>query len=246
MNILKKLAVATAGAAFTILGVGATAQAISFTESGDAGETLDTAQIVNSQLPGTPLESITGFLSDDNADLFQIFLTGGQTFSATTQGGTVLDTQLFLFNADGFGVEANDDTTPSDPEADRIRQSTLLPGGLSPTTSGIYYLGISGTNNDPVSSRSFPSGFIFPDDPEGVVGPTGPGRESPLIGFENGSGANDGYTITLTGAQFSNAAAVPFELSPGLGSLILGAWGVLAYFKSVQKHKSLKSRVSKN
>ena len=53
-----------------------------FSESSDAGETLATAtSLVTQQM--TPLTTISGSLSGD-ADLFQVFLTGGQTFSATT------------------------------------------------------------------------------------------------------------------------------------------------------------------
>lgn len=48
-------------------------------------------------------------------------------------------------------------------------------------------------------------------------------------------------TLEITGQ------AVPFEVSPGLGSLVLGAWGAIAYFKTNgRKRKSSGSTFSKN
>ena len=48
-------------------------------------------------------------------------------------------------------------------------------------------------------------------------------------------------TLEITGQ------AVPFEISPGLGSLVLGAWGAIAYFKSKeQKRKSFGNTFSKS
>lgn len=228
MSILKKLSVATAGASFIALAAGGTAQAqtTTFAEFFDAGETIGTANVVNTQPTGTPLTTIIGGLSTPNdADLFRIFLPGGQTFSATTVGGATFNTQLFLFNANGFGVEANDNSAST-------VQSTLPAGGLSPAASGIYYLGISSFDNDPVSS----GGLIFPDISTGVQGPTGPGGGSPLSGF-NRSGSQSGpYTISLTGAQFSNATPVPVpEFSSVLSFLILGAWGAMAHLIKGQK-----------
>ncbi len=191
------------------------ALAARFTETGDAGETMSTAQPVI--LPDSlPLDSIFGTLNGD-ADLFQISLTGGQSFSATTVGGADFDTQLFLFDSAGKGIYANDNasSTPG------FNQSTLPTGGFSPTESGIYYLGISGFDYDPVSV----GGKIFPDFPDvafnQVVGPTGSGGGSPLSGFDGAILDKGGsYTIAVTGAK-----AVP-EPSSVLGTLALGACGV--------------------
>lgn len=201
------------------------AQAVTFSEVSDAGETLNTAQVVQTGLGSQPLESISGTLSGD-ADLFKIFLTGGETFSATTASGASFDTQLFLFDSTGRGIYGNDNasSTPG------LNQSTLPTGGFSPTASGIYYLAISGFNYDPVSSR----GKIFPDFPEtsfnAVVGPTGPGGGSPLSGFDGAILDNGGsYTISLTGAK-----SVP-EPSSVLGTLALAAWGVGSLLKNKKK-----------
>src|SRR4051794_16877934 len=69
-------------------------------ENGDAGSLPATAQII----PG-PVDEITGTLALlDQEDLYQVCLAGGQTFSATTVGSDIADTQLFLFDATGRGV----------------------------------------------------------------------------------------------------------------------------------------------
>lgn len=204
------------------------AQAITFTESDDAGELLNTAQVIPK---GTePLELISGILSGD-ADLFQIFLTGGQTFSATTLNLDTLieipiddtlgaptallgDPQLFLFDSFGKGVYANDDNSFSS-------QSTLPSASFSPTESGIYYLAISSFGYNPISS----GGKIFPDEPsDGVKGPTGPGGNSPLRGFEGTSTTRGRYDIALTGVE-SGTESVP-EPTSTFGILALGAWVV--------------------
>ena len=184
-----------------------------FSESSDAGETLATAtSLVTQQM--TPLTTISGSLSGD-ADLFQVFLTGGQTFSATTTSArtaeipvnqalgipidVVLDPKIFLFDEQGNGVYASDDSFGS-------AQSTLLsgPGGFSPEASGLYYLGISGTGYEAISS----AGQIFPSEPfDQIMGPTGPGGSSTLTGFTGDTSESSGeYNISITGAQTIAAA----------------------------------------
>ena len=179
-----------------------------FTEGNDAGESLATATSIGDD-QRLALNSISGNLSGD-ADLFKIFLTGGQTFSATTVSSktatiatdqllgipveVVIDPKIFLFDEQGNGIAANDDLFGSS-------QSTLPSGSssFSPATSGIYFLGISGTGYDAVSA----GGSIFPAEPfTQVVGPTGSGGGSPLTGFAGDSSESSGeYTISLTGAQ---------------------------------------------
>ena len=188
-------------------------QTAAFTESSDAGKTLAAAtSIFTDQM--TPLTTISGSLSGD-ADLFQIFLTGGQTFSATTNSArtaeipvnqalgipidVVLDPKIFLFDEQGNGVYASDDSFGS-------AQSTLLsgPGGFSPEASGLYYLGISGTGYEAVSS----AGQIFPSEPfDQIMGPTGPGGALPFTMFAGDTSESSGeYNISITGAQTIAAA----------------------------------------
>jgi hypothetical protein len=198
------------------------AQAATFTEIGDAGETLTTAQDIQSG--SRPLESISGTLAGD-ADVFQISLTGDRTFSAKTVGGASFDTQLFLFDSAGKGVYGNDD-------AGSFKQSTLPKGRFSPAESGNYYLAVSGFDYDPVSD----GGEIFSDFPDvsfnKVVKPTASGGESSVSGFDGARLDSGGsYTIALTGAE-----PVP-EPSSVLGTLALGAWGLGYLLKKNKKNK---------
>jgi len=70
-------------------------QAATFTEIEDAGETLSTAQDISS----ASAAKVNLWDTCWSADLFEISLTGGQTFSAKTVGGASFDTQLFLFDS---------------------------------------------------------------------------------------------------------------------------------------------------
>ncbi|MCA1994312.1 MAG: hypothetical protein LDL41_20030 [Coleofasciculus sp. S288] len=209
------------------------AQAVTFTETDDAGETLNTAQVIPR---GTQtLTSISGILSGE-ADLFQIFLTGGQTFSATTINLDTLielptddllgfpseilaDPQLFLFDSLGKGVYANDDSSTSS-------QALLPSGGFSPAESGTYFLAISSFGYNPVSA----GGMIFSNESaDGIFSPTGSGGNSALIGFEGTSTTRGRYTIALTGVQ-TTAKSVP-EPSSLFSVLVIGALATVSRYK---------------
>ena len=168
-----------------------------------AGEVLETAAIVSTG-PGEPKTSISGNLSSaSDVDLYQIYITGEGTFSATTVDGTNADTQLFLFDGDGFGVYGNDDNF----DACNCTQSTLPAADpLTPTAPGIYYLGITVFGVDPISE----SGEIFAGDFfASVLEPTGAGGALPLVGWENIRGDDLGdYTIALTGVEGISATFV--------------------------------------
>ncbi|MBG1265662.1 DVUA0089 family protein [Nostoc sp. WHI] len=173
-------------------------KSVTVAESFDAGQSLFNAQFI----PGgsATLGSITGTVSDGgDVDLFQITITGGGTFSATTVGtGTNFDTQLFLFDQNGIGVFAND-------QASGTGQSTLFE--VTTLAAGTYFLAISGFDNDPVSEGGliFPTGF-GPD--EVVVGPTEIGGGSPLSGFTGNTFSGGDYTIALTGVQAAPALSL--------------------------------------
>lgn len=219
---MKKFTPVTAISVLLVVISSSHAQAATFTEIEDAGETLSTAQDISSG--PVPLKSISGTLAGD-ADLFEISLTGGQTFSAKTVGGASFDTQLFLFDSAGKGVYGNDDAGSS-------KQSTLAKGRFSPAESGSYYLAVSGFDYDPVSD----GGEIFPDFPDvsfnKLAKPTSSGGESPLSGFDGAKLDNGGsYTIALSGAE-----PVP-EPSSVLGTLALGACGLGYLLKKYKKNK---------
>lgn len=159
------------------------------------GQLPATAGAIGSQ-PGVPVQQISGRINTSNdVDLFQLYLPGNSTFSATTVGGTNLDTQLFLFDANSIGVYMNDQASGN--------QSTLPnENPLTPTQPGVYYLAVNNWDVDAVS----PTGEIFPDLPfSGVNPPIGDGGALPLSNWNGTSfGAAGDYTITLTGAEGVN------------------------------------------
>ena len=160
---LKKLAMIAAFAAFSTNA----AMAANFAEGVDAGQTLATAQVL-----GGGTDSITGALSGD-ADIFK-FAWGGGAFYADTLGSN-FDTQLFLFDSTGAGIRANDDGL------------TGLRSYIDPIlAAGIYYLAISGFDNDPISA----SGIMFQSSPYSPqYGPNFPGEtlQSWVGGGDTGS-----------------------------------------------------------
>ena len=197
-------------AAVAALGATASHASLIYNEVGDAGEVIASAQSI---LGTGALDAIQGSLQtsspSDYADLFAIYLTSGQTFSATTTMSSLsynnFDTALFLFDGAGFGLLANDD--------DGGPQSTL--SGFVPSYSGLYYLAIAGAGYDPISAGGsiFPS-MIF----GGQFGPTGPGGAQPLSGWQSITSEWDAYEIVLTGASYVTAS-VPEPSS----SLLVGS-----------------------
>jgi hypothetical protein len=190
--------------------------------TGDAGDLPATAQVTRGE-SGVPLTTIIGTIDNPNdVDMFKIIIVDPSRFSATTVGqpGTLFDTQLFLFDANGRGVQANDDVSTTD------LRSTLTPFAGVP---GIYYLAISAFNSDPVA----PGGLrIFPEPEETIapifglpVGPTGPGGGLPVAGWTTGGLSSGTYQIALTGAEFGSSVPEPGTfLLLGLGLAGLAGW----------------------
>ena len=173
-----------------------------FTEVGDAGLLLGTAQAVNSTTDGAGFNAISGNLDNINdVDLYQLFLTEGVPFRASTVNGSQVDTQLFLFDGSGLGLASNDDTA--------TQQSTVPLEFFIPPASGTYHLGISSYNNNPRSSQ----GDIF----AGLSGrPMGPGSQFPLSEWDSNAGSGGGpYTITL-------ATQTPLQVQPGRTLALVG------------------------
>lgn len=197
------------------------ARADSITEGGDAGYLPATAQWDY----GTgALSLVTGSIdSASDADMFAIYISDPAAFSASTTGSTVFDTQLFLFDASGIGIAANDDILNG---GGQYNPWSALPVGSIPNlTAGLYYIAISSWDYDPVNE----SGNIFTDDDtyNAVVFNMGPGGGSPVETWE-GTGALNGalgaYQINLTGAEY---ARVNIPEGPTIAMLAIGAIAVL-------------------
>lgn len=181
------------------------ALAVPISESGDAGQTLGGAQTL-----GAGIDVINGAMgsSSDRGDIYFFNHLGG-AFGATTvgTGGSLSDTQLFLFNSLGFGILGNDDS-----------------GGLRAAISivslaaGNYYLAISDFDQDPIDAGG---NEIFTDNFGGPQTPIA-GR-GPLAAF-NGGGSNTGtYSIQLRTATGAITVPEPGSLALlGLGLAGLG------------------------
>ena len=155
----------------------------------------------------------------DIQDMYQIMITNPQGFSAWTsgdQGGAggsaSFDTQLWLFDINGLGVLGNDDNPGGSPFHSGITVPADDGTGSAPAGPGLYYLAISGFNDDPLSASG---AIFFQDSFDEVSGPDGPGGNSAISGW-GGGGETGSYDIFLKGASF-----VP---EPGtLGLLAAGA-----------------------
>jgi hypothetical protein len=197
-------------------------------EAGDAGRDLASANVTSGF--GT-LDTIFGNLSAPDpldaafdVDLYRIYITNPITFSAATvdsPGFNVSDPQLFLFDANGFGVYMKDDD-----ESGLNAAQSRLPAGhpFGPVSAGFYYLGIGWWNNEPLSAGGeiFSSVNIF-----GTNGPDfGAGGGDPLIGWDDNvlqrADLETAYEINLSGAL----VAIP---EPGTAALLLTVFaGLLA------------------
>jgi hypothetical protein len=126
-----------------------TASAATIAESGDAGDSLGTAQSV----PGGTTQ-ITGALSaGSDVDLYR-FSWGGGVFSANTytnDDSTHPDPMLSLFDSSGHGIQMDDD---SGFFADPTFHG--LPALLAPTNlaAGTYYIALSSFANQAVDGSA--------------------------------------------------------------------------------------------
>ncbi|MCX7925120.1 MAG: DVUA0089 family protein, partial [Fimbriimonadales bacterium] len=98
---------------------------------GDAGDLPETSQSTgNASIP-----VIRGQMDASDVDMYAIYIENPSTFSASTIGGATWDTQLWLFDANGKGVVANDDSAGLQSRIDNTAGCITQPG--------VYYLAIS-------------------------------------------------------------------------------------------------------
>lgn len=213
MNKIKSLKalVSVSVALVTLMAARTTTLAATWNESGDAGDSLFTAQ---STVGIGPLTQINGTLpSDSDLDLFLIRITNAASFLAYRNGAVAqTDPDLWLFDLSGNGITFNNTTAAG--------QTGLTSANV--TANGLYYLGIS--NGGAVANSS--GGAIWNTGNAGpFVGeraPDGPGAASPFTGWSS-LGVNNltfNYTINLQGADF---AVAPEPSSMALAMLGLAA-----------------------
>ena len=158
----------------------------------DAGDVPSNATAADGQTGS--LNTIRGTIGvAADSDMYIINVCDAASFSASTVGGTTLDTQLFLFNLDGTGVVFNDDVVGG-----TVLQSALTSQFV--TQNGQYLLAVSAWDRDPVDAAG---GALWIDTPfRSERAPDGPSASSPMTGW-TGTGGTGSYAITLTGACFA-------------------------------------------
>jgi hypothetical protein len=188
-------------AVWALLTIGAltlSASAQIWYEQGDAGDLPETAQSTGS---GT-LSQIQGSLDVNDVDMYAIYITDPAAFSASTVGGATWDTQLFLFDANGVGVVAEDDTGGL--------QSTIDNTAGCITAPGLYYLAITRYNKDPLGCND---GGLWSTNDNNC--PNGPESSSRVNSWTSSTGTAGSYTIFLTGVAGATAGdpadCPPFE-----------------------------------
>jgi hypothetical protein len=223
---MRKLA-SILSAAIGCLTLSLPAGAFTYTEQGDAGETIATAQVItfaNATSTATDpfLTSIFGSVASEDADIFAISLTAGQLFQATSGPPTsnptaIANTQLFLFDALGNGLVANDN---SQLPGQAANYATIT--AFTVPTTGIYYLAISGFNYDP---RDAGNNFIFPDTTTGQLVPNSGVGALNNWAVRSGSGsASFSYSIALVNAQPTPEPAVGGGLLAFAVLGLMGGW----------------------
>ncbi|MHC4948873.1 MAG: hypothetical protein ACYTG1_11515 [Planctomycetota bacterium] len=205
--------------------------------TGDAGKLPATAQRpIGPEL--TDLDSIEGALEafsfelgpagpTDFQDLYVIWIDDPSCFSATTEtvsgGMSAFDSQLWLFQPLGFGLLGTDGLGFGATLTNLSDDGT----NVRITTAGLYVLGISSFNSDPIDSASLP---LFAQTGSGEVsGPDGSGGANPVADWTTTT-TGGMYRIILCGVFFPPQC--PNDCGDDNGSVdvadlleILAEWG---------------------
>jgi hypothetical protein len=170
---------------------------------GDAGDQIETSQKTGSN----PIPRIRGQIGAANdVDIYAINITDPTNFSASTVGGTTLDTALWLFDADGKGVLLNDDVVGGTTLQSRLDNS------LGNITAGRYYLAVG---LSPRRAIGCGEGLIWQTTPyRSLRTPDGPESTSRLGGWSGTSSSTGRYIITLTGVSGEPTGTDPADCPP--------------------------------
>ncbi len=182
------------------------AHAVVYTEIGDAGQLPGTAQGTGGG--NLALTQIFGsLLNAGDIDLFAINISNPALFSASTvnmlTGTGGADTALFLFDAQGRPVYANDDA------AGGLSLGASLPTGTV-TVAGLYYIAISLSGAEPVNFANLALFSMAPTSTS--LRFPNPNATGPLVNWDtslvDGTGTTfpAAYQLDLTG---TSTAVVP-------------------------------------
>ena len=174
---------------------------------GDAGDQIETSQKTGSN----PIPRIRGEINAANdVDIYAIYIEDPQNFSASTIGGTTLDTALWLFDADGKGVLHNEDN----PDATTGTQSRIDNRGGQITQPGVYYLAISLFGRRAAGCED---GLIWSSSSSfwrQIIAPNGAEPNSRLAGWTGTTSSTGRYIITLTGVRGEPTGTDPADCPP--------------------------------
>lgn len=203
-------AIGAAAAAMLAGGSSALAGDNTWAETGDAGQTIGTAQ---QTLGLGSLQVLTGVLDGRNdVDIFCIHITDEALFRAQVTSFAGQDSILWLFNPDGTLQVANDDFGGG-------ALSTITSQGVF--SNGIYYLGVSRFANIPLNAAnaSLLTNTFWPGPDFQQIR----GNANILDHWNNGTSPGNvggAYSITLRGAEFCPTPGAAALL--GLGGLVAG------------------------
>lgn len=198
----RRIAAVTALATLTALAA-LPALAQTWAETGDAGDTVASAQSTSG---AGALTQITGALQfDSDVDLYCVDVQDPHAFSASLQCVMAADPSIWVFLPSGLGAAHNDVCA--------LSGKTIPSGFVGP---GTCYVAVTQAGRQAYSTGgAMWQSFLF----TGPRLPDGPGAGGTLS-YWSGGGALPGvtpYVINLTGATFCSAA-VPAQVSP---------WGAL-------------------
>lgn len=196
-----KICLAVCLATELFCGLVITVSATTFTESGDTGQFLTTAQL----LPrGTDLIKGSLLPRSNDVDIFGFDWWGGEFYVDSL--ATTFDSQLFLFDSNGRGIQSNDDGIA--PSGAAFLQLSLQ--------AGKYFLAISEFDNEPLDSNEslmFPSG-----DPWDVLYP--PYSTTAILCSWNGD------SLSVNGGDYNIRIANLIEPAPEPTAVLLFGAGL--------------------
>lgn len=246
MSILKKLSVATAGLAFTALGtviMASTANAVSITIENSGFESPPAPSQAGGQF--YTVNNITSWQSNGTNGVFNPSASSANTGTTYFNEPVPQGTQTAWSNGGNIFQQLsnnlNADTTYTLSVAVGQRNDQPFPGYNVELLAGNTVLAFNNSVN--LSPGTFAQVNVNYTTTSG----------DPFIGQRlairlSSTGAQTNFdNVTLNAVSNAANVAVPFNFSPGLGILVLGAWGAMTGIKStVRKQKCSGSAFSNN